>query len=673
MKTTTQQHNVYTSEDVQEKKFSIAGTAMAFEILSSKIYTDPHLAIVRELSTNAYDSHRQAGNTEQFIVHLPNILQPHFSIRDYGTGLTKAQIENIYTTYFASTRSNSNEYVGALGLGSKSPFAYTNQFVVISYKDGYCYKYSAFRNKNGEPAIAILSETTTEEPNGLEIIVNVKQEDFNKFYVAAQKVYTWFNDKPIINGHIINLEKPASLEWLIDRSVDSQDDLNIEIYDIDKYSAQNSCIKVLMGEILYGIDSGSLKISKLQLDSSMIVIRANIGDVDISANREELYLSEKTINYVNGKVRNLEDAILSKFFKQFKSLDKTFDKFVLVKNTKRIYNFEDISLVEDGFNYHDYYIRLEEIGVRAWCFHMASPNGRMRKDKILYVDGIDYNKPCSIIVVGENDAIDSRKIKYFMQQNKKTSCEVLVVEDIIKFNKFGYVQGQKISEIKLPKIPKASKQQTYQSKAYLIVSSHGTSDPDNSSTIDPNNCFIVERDNSTLMCDTYSCESHCSQSLWAIANLIKPNVSLIAVTAAKMKKFPHIKRLDTAILEFDINLSKEMKAYIYRKYHMESKNVIDDILMELIKDCKSETASEAFNAMSITMCSDLSKLPHQLERTAYVEILRIKDLFMTLDFSEFIDPIQKFYEKYPLLCGVSRNISKDEVINYINFKDNQFS
>ena len=665
MKTTTQQHNVYTSQDVQEKKFSIAGTAMAFEILSSKIYTDPHLAIVRELSTNAYDSHKQAGNTDkQFVVHLPNILQPHFSIRDYGTGLTKAQIENIYTTYFASTRSNSNEYVGALGLGSKSPFAYTNQFVVISYKDGYCYKYSAFKNQNGEPAIAILSETTTEEPNGLEIVVNVRQEDFYKFYIAAQKVYTWFKNKPIVNGHIINLEKPASLDGL----VDSQNDLNIEIYNINKYDHDQvqyskSWINVLMGGILYGVDCGSLTISRLALyNSAMIVIHADIGDVDISASREELYLSEKTINYVNSKVRDLEDAILSKFFKEFGSLDKTLDKLVLVENTKRIYNFIDNSLIEDGFDYLNTYMRFEDVGVRAWEYEIGF-NQRIRKDKILYIDSkYFYNKRYSIITVAENESIDSKKIKYFMQQNNKTTCIVLVVDDIIKFNKFANIQGQKISEIKLPKIPKASKQ-AYQSKDYLIVSSHGTMDPDNSSTIDPNNTFIVERRNSTLLCHDFETQSW---SILEIANLIKPNVNVIAVTAAKMKKFPHIKRLDTAIQEFDINLSKEMKASIYRKYHMKSKDIIYGSLMELIKDCKSETVSEAFKAMSITDSSQ-----NQSAQNAYVRILKIKDI--ALDFSEFIDPIQKFYEKYPLLCSVSQNISKDEVINYINFKDNQFS
>ena len=71
-----------------------------------------------------------------FEVHLPTILEPYFSVRDYGTGLTDQEIESIYTTYFESTKTNSNEYIGALGLGSKSPFSYTDNFTVTSVKNG---------------------------------------------------------------------------------------------------------------------------------------------------------------------------------------------------------------------------------------------------------------------------------------------------------------------------------------------------------------------------------------------------------------------------------------------------------------------------------------------------------------------------------------------------------
>ena len=82
MKLNTQERTVRRSEDFKEKKFTISANAHAFEVLSSRLYTDTRLAIVRELSTNAYDAHVDAGNADRpFDVHLPNSFAPFFKIR----------------------------------------------------------------------------------------------------------------------------------------------------------------------------------------------------------------------------------------------------------------------------------------------------------------------------------------------------------------------------------------------------------------------------------------------------------------------------------------------------------------------------------------------------------------------------------------------------------------
>ena len=105
-------------------EFRIRNSAKAFNILSSGLYANKIRAIVRELSCNAVDSHVAAGKQDTpFDIHLPNTLEPWFSIRDYGLGLSHDQVINIYTTYFESTKTDSNEFIGALGLGSKSPFS----------------------------------------------------------------------------------------------------------------------------------------------------------------------------------------------------------------------------------------------------------------------------------------------------------------------------------------------------------------------------------------------------------------------------------------------------------------------------------------------------------------------------------------------------------------------
>jgi len=170
-------------------EFRIRNSAKAFNILSSGLYANKIKAIIRELSCNAIDSHTAAGTNQPFEVHLPTTLEPWFYIRDFGTGLNHEQVSNIYTTYFESTKTESNAFIGALGLGSKSPFSYTDNFTVTAIKDGHKGIYTAFINDVGVPSIALMGEEQVTEPNGVEVKFSVNDRyDFNKFADEANKV-----------------------------------------------------------------------------------------------------------------------------------------------------------------------------------------------------------------------------------------------------------------------------------------------------------------------------------------------------------------------------------------------------------------------------------------------------------------------------------------------------
>ena len=85
-----------TNCNVEGKSFSIKASPVAFDILSSKLYSNPTLAIIRELLTNAYDSHKAAGKEDIPIkVNLPGYMEPNFIIRDYGIGLSKEDVLEI--------------------------------------------------------------------------------------------------------------------------------------------------------------------------------------------------------------------------------------------------------------------------------------------------------------------------------------------------------------------------------------------------------------------------------------------------------------------------------------------------------------------------------------------------------------------------------------------------
>jgi len=117
-------------------------------------------------------------------------------------------VTKIYTTYFESTKTESNEFIGALGLGSKSPFSYTDNFTVTAIQNGRKGIYSAFINDVGVPSIALMNEEQVTEPNGVEVKFSVNDRyDFIKFSDEARSVYRWFPVLPTITGNTIAIER----------------------------------------------------------------------------------------------------------------------------------------------------------------------------------------------------------------------------------------------------------------------------------------------------------------------------------------------------------------------------------------------------------------------------------------------------------------------------------
>jgi hypothetical protein len=277
-------------------EFRIRNSAKAFNILSSGLYANKIRAIVRELSCNAVDSHTAAGKQDTpFDVHLPNSLEPWFSIRDYGTGLSHDQVTNIYTTYFESTKTASNEFIGALGLGSKSPFSYTDNFTVTAIKDGVKGIYTAFINEQGVPSIAKMMDEQTTDPCGVDVRFAVEERyDFDKFRQEAKSVYEYFKLRPVISG---NQEF-----WFKDPDYKEKDIIPGVHYSGEGNSRHSYAI---MGNIKYPIDvpNADKALGGLQgLLSCGLVMEFNIGELDFQASREGLSYIPQTIDAIKNKL-----------------------------------------------------------------------------------------------------------------------------------------------------------------------------------------------------------------------------------------------------------------------------------------------------------------------------------------------------------------------------------
>lgn len=346
-----ERQNVTKAGRFQSSNFNIASTSEAFQILSDKLYSNKVRAVIRELSTNARDAHKAVNNMgTPFKVHLPTMAEPHFSIRDFGVGLSiqvydqdptmvtdvlpifegsYVQVEtflanrqdadklfvldeamSMYTTYFYSNKVHSNDFIGQLGLGSKSPFAYTDTFQVVVYYHGEKRMYNCQLNADKIPEISHVKAATeiTQEHDGVEVSFAAKYNSFNDFYREAYEVYQYFDDLcPEVTG-IADWIKPVR-QYIFEAKDGT--------WGIRKNSAGAN---VLMGNIAYPISRGNLtELSSEQqgLLSLAVELKLPIGSCDITPSREQLSYKQRTIDSIKNKLdemlAELSGRITTKF------------------------------------------------------------------------------------------------------------------------------------------------------------------------------------------------------------------------------------------------------------------------------------------------------------------------------------------------------------------------
>jgi hypothetical protein len=159
----------------------------------TRLYSDPIMAFIREVSTNADDARIEARSGKPTEVTLPSKLNPLFTVRDYGTGMDHDTIVYIYSRYGASTKRESNDYNGALGFGCKAPLAYTPQFTVVTVKDGLRNVISCARKPSGGGNMTLAEKNVaTDEPNGTTVMVPVKAEDVEGVRDRARRFYRYW-------------------------------------------------------------------------------------------------------------------------------------------------------------------------------------------------------------------------------------------------------------------------------------------------------------------------------------------------------------------------------------------------------------------------------------------------------------------------------------------------
>jgi hypothetical protein len=268
-------------------------------------------AIIRELSCNALDSHVDASNSEPFVIHLPTQIEPYFAVEDFGTGMTPEQIGELYTGYFASSKTERNDQIGALGLGSKSPFAYTDMFTIDSVKDSIKSTYSAFLDQAGMPTYMLIKSEASAQHSGVRITFPVPEKDFREFAIEAATVLWPFDaNRPKITGAV-----KSFAEYTEDYSsaVSTFEGPGWKIYKkypnvVDRKYHFDAGALVKMGNIVYPINSLAQDQQFQDVIAYLnnpLIIDMPLGSCDINPSREELSYDQLTKDNIHEALVNI--------------------------------------------------------------------------------------------------------------------------------------------------------------------------------------------------------------------------------------------------------------------------------------------------------------------------------------------------------------------------------
>lgn len=283
-------------------RFRISETNQAFimKILRDKIYSDKILAVLREYAANAWDAHREAGKgTVPIHVTLPTVENPELVIRDFGLGMSETEVFERATQYGESSKRTSDDVVGMLGIGFKSGFAYSDSFTVTSWHGGEKSIYVAYLDDTDEGRMNKIHAEPCGEETGLEIKIAAQPADIQSFHDRARTLFRFFEPPPVINIELPKINRSVTQTGFILANDNNG-------WSERQWVAIMGCIpyKLDLKHVVEDLDQNGLGETFRRVFGG---IYFEIGEVHISASREELEYSEKTKKAIVAKINTLFD------------------------------------------------------------------------------------------------------------------------------------------------------------------------------------------------------------------------------------------------------------------------------------------------------------------------------------------------------------------------------
>ena len=335
------QNQVNSTTTGKKMRLSENATSRVFQLFTKNVYSNPIGTVVREITSNCFDSHVEAGVDTPVVIrknHDPATNQYSISFIDYGVGMSPDRVENIYGVYFESTKNASNDEIGGFGIGGKTPLAYMrktgegegeydNSFLVITNYNGIKYTYNIVEGEES-PVIFPMGQEETKERNGTEICVPMLQRDISSFESELKRQLYYF-DNIVFEGwgdYVQNDYQIIRGKTFLYRG----DDLDSKIH-------------VCLGKVYYPINFDTMGLSYYDYQIP-VAINVPIGAINVTVSREQLDYSQETITYLKKRIEEVKDELREMLSKQYDHIVTLEDYFKTKNNFGTLYLTETKTL-----------------------------------------------------------------------------------------------------------------------------------------------------------------------------------------------------------------------------------------------------------------------------------------------------------------------------------------
>lgn len=297
--------------------------AKIFKVLTDSLYSAGASAMARELISNALDEAPHASGPLE--IAMPTRLNPVFTIRDHGRGMSHDFVMNRAFSLGDSTKDGrgrndgaradcADGTIGGFGLGLKTPFILADQFTITVYRGDHAQTY-VIDKPEGLPRVqtsAVMRRDLDTPETGTEITVSCPVSRVDELRAGIIRTLQFLPASAYkISGGNVHM---SPIEWRYQSPA----------YSITRDSRESF---ILLGPIAYPIDWRA--IGERAHGRYSLAFHLPAGALEVTGSREAIKWTPRSVQIVNAAIDAAMADMQARVQSQFVSVQTVYDALIM--------------------------------------------------------------------------------------------------------------------------------------------------------------------------------------------------------------------------------------------------------------------------------------------------------------------------------------------------------